>query len=596
MMRKAVLLKFFILMMPFVVSPVLGQTHGISMHGQPALAASAPFSYTDPRPITGGEIHFAKLGSFDSLNPFIIRGQTPYGLREHVYESLLAQHFDEPFALYGLLAESVSTSDDRSQVTFKLNKRAAFSDGHPVTVEDVVFSFETLRDKGRPNHRYYYGKVVNHKTDGERSITFIFDREEQDYEMPLIMGLMPILPKHVFAGQDFSKTSLDRPLGSGPYVVADVVPGKKITYEKNPDYWGQSLPVNQGRHNIKLLHYDYYRDENAAFEAFKSGLVDVWEETNPIRWTRGYNFPAARDGRIIKENIQTGTPSGLNGFAFNTRRAVFQDQNVRKALANLFNFEWANKTLYAGAYTRTHSYFQKSDLSSYNQAASAEEKKLLRKSGLPNSLIDSGYKAPDGDPSGRNRAARAESITLLKAAGYEILNGQMINARTKAPLTFEIIVQSRKNERLAMAYKQMLSRIGVMVSVRFIDSAQYQNRLQAFDYDMMVYNWYASLSPGNEQAFYWGSEAAGQNGSRNYPGIQDKHIDAAINQMTRARTRRDFATAARALDRLLMGGDYVVPLFHQPTQWVARWHQVEHSWRHALYGAKFDSWWINPDN
>lgn len=595
-MQKAAVLNLILFIATFMASPAATQTHGLAMHGAPALSQNTAFGYADPRPITGGEIRFAKLGSFDSLNPFIIRGQAPFGLREHVYESLLVRHFDEPFALYGLLAESVSTTEDRSQVTFRLNKKAKFSDGHKLTVADVIFSYKTLRDKGRPNHRYYYAKVVGYETDGEHIITFKFDRTEQDYEMPLIMGLMPILPEHIFAQREFSQTSLERPVGSGPYIVTQVDAGKKITYEKNPDYWGKNLRVNQGRHNINVLHYDFYRDENSAFEAFKSGLVDVWEETSPIRWTRGYTFPAARDGRIIKENIQTGTPTGLYGFVFNTRRPVFQDQNVRKALANLFNFEWVNKTLYAGAYTRTQSYFQKSDLSSYNQPASAAEKRLLKKSRLPRSILEHGYKAPAGDPSGRNRTARAESISLLKNAGYEISNGRMVHARTKAPLKFEIIVQSRENERLAIAYQQMLTRIGVDVSVRFIDTAQYQNRLQKFDYDMMLYNWYASLSPGNEQAFYWSSEAAGQNGSRNYPGIRSKQIDAIIQKMTGARTREDFATAARALDRLLMSGDYVVPLFHQPTQWIARWHQVEHSWRHAIYGAKFDSWWINPDN
>ncbi len=572
------------------------QSTAISMHGAAVLKQNDAFTYTDPRPIQGGEVVFAKLGSFDSLNPFIIKGNPPFGLREHVYESLLIRHFDEPFSLYGLLAKSVQTPPNRSEVTFVLNERAKFSDGHPVTVEDVIFSFETLRDKGRPNHRYYYAKVTDVETPDARTITFKFRQDEPDYEMPLIMGLMPILPKHDFDNRDFSKTSLVTPIGSGPYVVAEVKPGKKVIYEKTANYWGENLRVNKGRNNIMALHYDYYRDENSAFEAFKSGLVDIWEETNPIRWARGFDFPAARDGRIVKETINIGTPSGLYGFVFNTRRQIFAKQKTRKALSYIFNFTWVNKTLYANAYKRTHSYFQNSQLSAFQQPASKLEKKFLKRAKLDALILKSGYTAPEGDISGRNRKARAASIKLLKSAGYELQNGRMINLKTQTPLSFEIIVQSRENERLAIAYKQMLTHIGVVANVRFIDATQYQNRVQKFDYDMIIYNWFASLSPGNEQSFYWGSKAATQNGSRNYSGIQHPNIDKTISALTNAKTRIEFIAAARALDRLLLGGNYVIPLFHQPAQWVARWHQVEHSWRHSLYGAKFDSWWVNPDN
>ncbi|MGC6475376.1 MAG: extracellular solute-binding protein [Parvibaculales bacterium] len=588
-------LTFFSFVSPVTAAEEL-KTHGLAMHGAPQLAnRDAAFSYTDPRPIKGSKIVFAKLGSFDSLNPFIVRGQAAAGLRDYVYESLLVRHFDEPFTLYALLAKNVSMPVDRRSVTFELDERARFSDGSPVTIEDIKFSYETLRDKGRPNHRYYYGKVKEVITT-DTTIQFLFDPQQADLEMPLIMGLMPIFPKHDFTQRNFNETSLKPPIGSGPYIVAEVQAGKKIIYEKNPNYWGQDLAVNAGRHNLNEIYFDYYRDENTAFEAFKTGLVDIWEESNPLRWTRGYNFPAAKDGRIIQENIKTGTPSGLYGFVFNTRRAQFSDVKTREALSLIFNFDWVNKNLFANAYQRTESYFQNSDLSALNIAANASEKKILRGAGLDKSILEKGYHAPKGDVSGQNRAARAQSIQLLKQAGYEIRNGRMLHQKTGAFLNFEIMVQTREEERLAIAYSRMLKRIGVTARVRFVDSTQYQNRLQKFDYDMIINRWYASLSPGNEQAFYWSSQAADNSGSRNYPGVKSPYIDAAIDKMTQAKTRQELVTASRALDRLLLAGHYVVPLYHQPEQWVARWHHVEHSWRHSLYGVKFDSWWVNPDN
>ncbi|MEC7629236.1 MAG: extracellular solute-binding protein, partial [Pseudomonadota bacterium] len=364
----------------------------------------------------------------------------------------------------------------------------------------------------------------------------------------------------------------------------------------NKNYWGLSMPFNKGRHNIELLDYEYFRDENSAFEAFKAGLIDLWRETDPKRWQTGYDFPAARDGRIIKKEIKTGIPSGLRGFVFNTRKKPFKDIQVRRALSLVLNFDWINKSLFSGAYQRTESYFQNSNLSAQGQSASPTEMKILRGAKLPREILQNGYVASAGDEKGHNRQVRQTALDLLKKSGYAIVDGRLAHKRSGDALEFEILVQTREDERLALTYSRMLNSIGVMAKVRYVDATQYQNRLQSFDFDMIIYNWYASLSPGNEQAFYWGSAAADQNGSRNYPGIKSKQVDRAIEALTQARKREDFVTAARALDRLLMGGHYVVPLYHLPRQWFAVWSQVEHSWRHALYGAQIDSWWINPQN
>ena len=571
--------------------------HGISMHGEPSLPADyKKFSFADSRTVIGGKLTRAEIGSFDSLNPFLVRGTAPEGLRDFVFESLMVRHNDEPFTLYGLLAESVETAEDRSAVTFTLRKEARFSDGMPVRAEDVIFSYETLKERGRPNHRYYYGQVTSVERPSPGKVKFVFNTENPDRELPLIIGLMPILPEHVYKGAAFDDVSMKRPVGSGPYIIETIEPGRRITYRRHKNYWGISLPFNNGRHNIDRLEYEYFRDDNSAFEAFKAGLIDLWSETDPKRWQTGYNFPAARDGRIIKKEIKTGIPSGLRGFVFNTRNKSFKNTEVRHALSLVFNFDWINKSLFSGAYQRTESYFQNSDLSAQRQPASPSEMKILRGARLPRDILQNGYVAPSGDEKGQNRQARQAAIDLLKKSGYAVVNGRLVHKRSGDALTFEILVQTREDERLALTYGRMLSSIGVTAKVRYVDATQYQNRLQSFDFDMIIYNWYASLSPGNEQAFYWGSKAADQNGSRNYPGIKNKQVDRAIDALTQARNREDFTTAARALDRLIMSGHYVVPLYHLPHQWIASWSQVEHSWKHALYGAQIDSWWINPQN
>jgi peptide/nickel transport system substrate-binding protein len=574
----------------------VNQNHALAMHGVPQLAPEfRNYNYASPNALQGRSLRQAQIGSFDSLNPFSIRGNAAKNIRERVFESLLDRHYDEPFALYGLLAESVVASPDRSSVTFTIRKQARFADGRPVTAADVAFSWELLRDKGRPNHRYYYGQVESLTTPNKHTVRFTFKPTPPDRELALIIGLMPILPKHIYGARDIQSAALDLPVGSGPYEVIEVTPGAQVKFEKRADYWANALPHNRGRHNFTTIYEDYYRDEATAFEAFKAGDVDIWFENNPQRWTTGYNFPAAKDGRVIKENISLGTPSGLRAFVMNTRRPILADPVLRKAMNLTFDFQWINKILYGDVYRRTNSYFGNTELSASGRLMSDGEADLLSRSLISGSTLAAGYQSPESDGTGRDRAKRLEAMQMLEAAGYTMQGKSLMNPQGQR-VQLEILVQRRSDERLALSWRRMLAGIGVDLKVRLIDSSQYQRRLQNFDFDLIAYNYYASLSPGNEQAYYWGSEAADTPGSRNYAGIKDFGIDAAVTALTRAETSQDFTTAARALDRALMSGHYFIPLYHNPGQWVARWHYVEHPETHSLYGARLDSWWLNHEN
>jgi len=575
---------------------VLAQNHAIAMHGQPKLSADFKhYGYASPNALRGQTLKQAQIGSFDSLNPFSIRGNAARNIRERVFESLLDRHYDEPFALYGLLAESVFTAPDRSKVTFTIRKQAKFSDGKPVTAADVAFSWKRLRDKGRPNHRFYYSKVESIRTPNNRTVVFTLKPSPPDRELPLILGLMPILPKHVYQKRDIQAAALDLPVGSGPYAVTEITPGAQVRFEKRDDYWGRALPHNKGRHNFKLIIEDYYRDETTAFEAFKAGELDVWFERNPQRWTTGFNFPAATDGRIVKQTIKLGTPSGLKAMVMNTRRPLLANVNLRKALDLSFDFEWINKILYGDVYSRTKSYFGNTVLSSTDQPMSDAERQLLARSLIEKEVLELGYQPPESDGTGRDRNKRREAMQILEQAGYEMRGKSLFSPRGEK-VELEMLVQRRQDERLALSWRRMLAGIGVSLKVRLVDSSQYQRLLQNFDFDLIVYDYYASLSPGNEQAYYWGSEAADTPGSRNYAGIKDLGIDTAVSALTRAASRKDFITAARALDRSLMTGHYFIPLYHNPNQWVANWHYVEHPEAHSLYGARLDSWWLNQEN
>jgi len=576
------------------------ERHGLSIHGDPLYPADfSHFSYVNPDAPKGGAITYGLIGSFDSLNPFIVKGAPARGLRDgalgnNVFESLMMRGRDEPFTLYGLLAESVEVPDDRSSITFTLNPAAQFSDGKPVTVDDVIFSMELLRDKGRPNHRAYYAKITRVEKVGDRSVKFWLG-SGTDRELPLILGLMPVLPKHAIDPETFQETSLVPPIGSGPYRVTGVEPGKFLDLTLNPDYWAKDLPAKRGFHNFEKIRIEFYRDRNSQFEAFKKGLYDVHPEGDPGRWRTAYDFPAVRDGRIVKDTFTAETPNGMFGFVFNTRRAMFSDIRLREALSFAFDFKWVNENLYSGVYQRSGSYFMASELSSFGRAASDRERALLAKAGkdLADPFLDGSWLPPQSDGSGRDRKNLRKALTILKKAGYSIKDGSLVDPSGKA-LRFEILVVNKDSERLALGLQRMLRPLGIIVDVRLVDSAQYQRRLQVFDYDMILTTWHVSLSPGNEQSFRWSVDSAKRDGSFNFAGASDPAIDLLIGEILAADSRTDFVAAVRAFDRVLLAGHYVIPLFFLPEQWVARWSGIGRPEKSSLYGYRLDTWWRKP--
>ena len=567
--------------------------HAIAMHGAPAMPEDfAAVPYANPDAPKGGRLIEGVLGTFDSLNPLIVQGLAVQPVRGYVIESLMARGYDEPFTLYGLLAQTVETDDARTFVTFTLDPAAHFSDGVAVTADDVVFSLQLLRDHGRPNHRTYYAKVEKIEILGPRTVRFDFPNAD-DRELPLILGLMPVLPKHAIDPAKFENTTLAKPIGSGPYVVADIDTGKSVTFKRDPNYWGRDLPINRGLWNFDELRFDFYRDENAYFEAFKAGLYDVRSEHDPARWETGYDFPAVRDGRVIKESFSNGLPKFSSDYVFNTRRPTFADIRVRQAIALLFDFQWINRDFFFNLYRRSASFFDDSELSAFHRSADERERALLKPfpDAVRADVLDGTWSPPAGDGSGRDRNMLRQALTLLAAAGYELKGTVLRNRATGRPLSFEIMVTNRDDERLALAFAASLGRAGIAVQVRLVDAVQYQQRLATFDFDMIEYRWEQSLSPGNEQTFYWGSAAAEQQGSRNYMGVRSPAVDAMIAALLRARERADFVAAVRALDRVLISGSYVVPLFYLPEQWVARRAPIRHPARTSLFGFLPDSWW-----
>jgi peptide/nickel transport system substrate-binding protein len=562
------------------------------MHSEPAYQAGfSHFRYANPDAPKGGRLTQAFVGTFDSLNPLIVRGNPFQHVRNYVIESLLARGLDEPFTLYGLIAERVETDDERTYVVFHLDPRARFSDGKAVTVEDVLFSWQLLRDKGRPNHRTYYGKIARAEKTGDRAVRFEFGGQP-DRELPLILGLMPVLPKHAIDAAKFDETSLEPVIGSGPYRVAEVRPGESVLLKRDANYWGRDLPVNRGVYNFDEMRFDFFRDGNTWFEAFKRGLYDVRWETDPGRWATQYEFPSARANGLIREEIETGAPKLYQALVFNTRRPLFSDIRVREALIELFDFEWANANLFYGAYRRTASYFEGSELSARGRPAGQRERALLAPyaDAVRADVMEGKYQPPVSDGSGRDRARLKRALELLAAAGFTLRSGKMVNASAE-PLAFEIMVATRDEERLALAYQNMLRRAGITADIRFIDGAQFERRRQNYDFDVMPYTWQQSLSPGNEQAFYFGSEAADVPGTRNYMGAKSAAIDAMIAALLAARERDEFVAAVLALDRVLMSGLYGVPLFHLPEELIARWPGVERPKALSLYGTPIETWW-----
>jgi ABC-type oligopeptide transport system substrate-binding subunit len=567
-----------------------GPMHAIAMHGEPRYPAA--FAYTDyvnPTAPKGGRFVMARTGTFDSLNPFILRGNRADGL-SLTFDTLMTRGLNEPFTLYGLIAESIEVPDDRSWVIFRLRPEARFQDGKPVTVDDVVFSLETLRDRGRPNHHTYYSQVTRIERLGPRAVKFTFGASA-DRELPLILGLLPVLPRHWFKGRTFDRPSLEAIPGAGPYKVESVSPGRSITYRRDPAYWGRDLPINRGRYNFDVVRYDYFRDDDMALEAFKAGTVDFRAETSPRKWATAYDGRPLHDGRVVMRVLPNGLPAGLNGLVFNTRRPLFRDIRVRQALLEAFNFEWLNQKLFYGAYARTMGVFDGSELSA-PLVPGADERALaaeLGASGHP--ALRAPLKPPpraaaDGDGRANLSAAKAG----LDRLGYRLVNG-VLSDQTGKPFRFEIMLDDPSNLRVAQQYARDLARLGIQAEARLVDSAQYQERMTTYDFDMVVYFWGQSLSPGNEQAFYWGTDAADRPGTRNYMGVKDPLIDKLVARITAAHTRADLVTAARLLDRVLRAGVYVVPLYHLKGDRVAYWTRIAMPTATPLTGYAPETWW-----
>ena len=574
--------------------PQAAESHGIAMHGQPKYGPDFHhLDYVNPDAPKGGEFRRAATGTFDNLNPFIIKGVVAHG-RHHVFESLLKRTWDEPFSLYGLIAESIDVPDDRSSIAFTVRPEARFHDGSPITVDDVIFSWETLKERGRPNHRLYYNKVREIERPDARTVRFLFDTETPDRELPLILGLMPIVSKAYYSATTFDETTLTPPLGSGPYRIESVDAGRAIVYRRDPGYWGRYLPINRGQHNFDVIRYDYYRDDEVMLEAFRAGEYDLRLERSATRWATGYDFPAVEEGRVRLEQLPHGRPSGMFALVFNTRRDAFADRRVRYALSHAFDFEWVNKALLQGAYVRTNAIFDNSELG-FRGLPEGGELALLEphRTGLSPEVFESVYHAPAVD--GGLRANLAHARRLLAGAGWTVQDGSLRRTEDGLPMAFEILLVNPGNEKIALAFIRNLERLGVDATVRTVDTAQYQYRRNVYDFDMMIYRWGMSLSPGNEQAFYWGIEAADQEGTRNYPGIREPAVDDLIARMTQARAREDFVDTIRAMDRVLMWGHYFIPLYHLNDDRYAYWDKLGRPETIPVYGAVLDTWWVDPD-
>ncbi|RCW24952.1 peptide/nickel transport system substrate-binding protein [Ciceribacter lividus] len=574
--------------------------HGIAMHGQVALPADyTHFPYVNPQVKKGGKISYGVVGTFDSLNPFVIKGMrtTARGVWDPeygnlFYEALMQRSSDEPFSLYGLLAESVEWDEERSFIQFNLNPKAHWHDGKPVTAEDVIFSFNLLAEKGRPPYNKRLDAVAKMEQVGERSVRFTFN-DKANRETPLILALsMPILPKHALDPATFEQSSLAIPVASGPYKIKSIQPGEKIVWQRDPDYWGKDIPSKAGFDNYDEISVTYFLQDSTLFEAFKKGDVDVYPDGDANHWDRAYDFPAVQKGDVVKEVFKPGLPSGMLGFVFNTRRPIFADVRVREALSLAFDFEWMNKTLYDNAFQRTQSFWQNSKLGAYGNAADERELALLgpAKDKLGPEILAGTYTMPVTDASGSDRKVLREAVGLLREAGYTIQGGKMVDSAGK-PLAFEVMTQNAGQEKMAVAYQRALKMIGVDMAIRTVDDAQYQARSNSFDYDMIIKAYTSSLSPGAEQVNRWGSASKDAQGSFNYAGVADPDIDRMIDALMNARTQEDFQAAVRAYDRLLVAGHYVVPLYHLGEQWVAHWKHIARPEQVPLYGYQLPTWW-----
>lgn len=597
-------LSYFLLALLVVIanfssaSPTKALT-AIAMHGTPKYAADFQhFDYVNPNAPKGGELRLPVISSsgFDSLNPFIIKGVPAAGMtylrQSYLYDSLAIHSDDEPFSMYGLIAETMQIAEDRSYIIFNLRSEARFQDGQPITAEDVIHTFNLLTQQGHPLFATYYKDVAKVEALDPHRVKFSFSTN-QNKELPLIIAEMPVLPKHFWLQRDFSKTSLEIPLGSGPYRIESIDPGRSIVYRRNPDYWAKDLPVNRGRFNFDRISFDYYRDENVAIEALKSGEYDFRAENSAKSWATAYTGPQFDNGQLIKTELPNHNPTGMQAFAYNTRRPYFKDPKVRQALAYAFDFEWTNQNIFYSAYTRTHSYFSNSELASTG-LPSPEERAILEpyKAQIPPEVFTTPYQPPTTKGDGNIRSNIRQALSLLKEAGWQIKNNQLTHVKSGQIMAFEILLVSPTFERVVLPFKKNLARLGVKVNVSVIDPQQYINRLNNFDFDMIVSVFGQSNSPGNEQRDFWHSSEADRPGSRNLMGIKDPVVDALIEQVIGAPDREALVNRTRALDRVLLWGHYVIPQFHNRSYRIAYWDKFERPQVMAKFSLGIDTWWI----
>lgn len=565
--------------------------HALSLHGQPALAANfTHFPYANPQAPKGGRMRLNAIGTFDSLNPFINRGVAAAGI-SNIYDSLTTGSKDEPFSRYGLLAKRIEYDpNDASWIIYHLRPEARFHDGQTVRAADVVFTFDLIKRKGSPGYKAYFADVEKVQALSPLVVKFHF-RSKTNRELPLIVGEMSILPKHFWQSREFDQTSLNLPLGSGPYQIHHVDPGKRISYRRNPDYWGRNLAVNRGRHNVDDMTYVYYRDGTVAFEGFKAGQYDVRFENKAKTWATEYNFPAVRNGQVQLIEQRHSNPSGMQGFIYNMRRPHLQDRSVRKAIALAFDFEWSNRALFYSAYERTNSYFENSELAAKG-LPSREELRLLKpwQSSLPEAVFGPAVMAPVSQGDGYNRAALIQAQRLLREAGWRYQNGALRNAAGEA-LRLEMMLVQPEFERIVHPFRRNLARLGIRLDIRILDAAQYIQRLRQFDYDLTVTGFPASNSPGNELWNFWSSQAADTPGSGNLSGLKSPAVDQLIGGITQARTRADLITKVRALDRILRAEWLVVPHYHTPVYRIASWLRFGRPEQTPLYDDGIDTWW-----
>jgi microcin C transport system substrate-binding protein len=571
-------------------------SHALTLYGEPPRypAEFSHFDYVNPEAPKGGTLRLSGFGSFDSLNGFINRGTAADRL-SLIYNTLTFHALDEPFTEYGLLAERIERAEDNTWVRFHLRPEARFHDGVPVTAEDVVFTFNTLIEQGSPFYRAYYADVAEVLAESERSVLFRF-AHGQNRELALVLGQLPVLPQHFWAERDFTRTGLEPPLGSGPYRVASVRAGRSITYERVPDYWAADLPVQRGIYNVDRIVIDYYRDTGVALEAFKAGQFDFNQEVSARNWATGYDGPALRDGRIIKEEIPNHNTQGMQGFVFNQRRPHFEDRRVRKAISLLFDFEWANVRLFHNAYTRSYSYFGNSELTAHGLPDEAELALLepLREH-LPPEVFEEAYIPPRTDGSGNVRQQMREAYALLQEAGWRIENDKLVNEQGEH-LSFEFLLVQADFERILLPFKRNLASLGIELTLRRIDVSQYINRLRSRDFDMVVTGFGQSNSPGNEQREYWHSSSADNPGSRNLMGLRHPGVDALVEGLIQADSRETLITHTRALDRVLRAEHLLVPNFHTDVYRVAYWNKFSHPPVSPRYDLGLDTWWVDEGN